>query len=466
MIPRRRIVTEPREPLTNALELIQGYGSDEDDARIEDVLRTDGPKYISYKSLVFTSLFVMFLATSITAYNIDSIVKQRPVFNLKLGKKECNDMIKLIASRIHQESPNILSELDSSSLNGFELSRGSAMLTSDSTGDLSIRIPGNEAAISTIPSSEIPEFLTGDLADISLRLKDDLQAACNNEIYIKWGEHTLTIEQMIVLIASDEELSEDFVKNILHIWEYYVGIENVMVGLMEIDYTTLFEKINGSIANIPTTCNRIYLELLDQLSTQYHITFSKSLHSLIAYIFSDIRITFFVFLIVSIFGPIFGKWFVEWILKTIYNIIVYRILGFERQLTPEEREREEVRRGLAEMNEILDNIRQNQNPMRQIGRGGKKGKKIGGGKYILNDSKIEKLISGLSSLFCESDLKTLQKEVKYFETHEYQSHFDRIIRGISGGKYKKKYKIQTKKNYKKIKKQIKRRKSKRRIYKN
>jgi len=465
MIPRRR------EPQRDALALLQDYSSDEDedDAPVEDVLRADSPRYLSYKSLAFTSLFVMFLATSITAYNIDSIVKQRPVFNLKLGKKECNEMIKLIASRIHQESPNILSELDSSSLNGFELSRGSAMLSSDSTGDLSIRIPGNEAAISTIPSGEISEFLEDDLADISLRLKDDLQAACNNQIYIKWGNHTLTIEQMIVLVASDEQLSEDFVKNVLHIWKYYIGIENVMVGLMEIDYAILFKKINGSIADIPTTCNRIYLELLNQLSTQYHLTFSKSLHSLIAYIFSDIRITFFVFLTLSIFGPIFGKWFVEWILKTIYNIIAYRILGFERPLTPQERqerEREEVRRGLAEMNAMLANIRRNQNPMPQIGRGGKKGKKIGGGKYILNDLKIEKLIPDLSSLFCESDLKTLQKELKYFKKHQYQSHFDRIIRGTSGGKYKKQKKIQTKKQYKKTKKQIKRRKSKRRTYKN
>ena len=356
-----------RNKQLTALEALQLYESDSEE-ETPRLLSSNKPsnkpsKTNSIKWLGFVSTFVFLLACADTKYALSNTAykigkKGVPTFNKALTPVQCMNIVKTFASQLKQYDPK-------ESQNGVQLfSRTSAV----SNGEFEFGLPGNDAQTIIFTENNFKELLAKPESDIALLLMMELHDACKNPIYIEWGGHTLTFEQMVILVSEQESLKNEFVRDVLIVWKNFIGIKTHLVNLIH-DATFLPEKVLELFTKLPGEINDTCHILFTEIHNGYHKNFSIFLHKLLAFIFmTDIYHSIGAYVFLFLILPSLGRYFINYIVKCI-------VLIFKRKNNKDLTNEELSQIGKAANAIFLENV------------------KSGGGKYTFNDEINDKIVN-------------------------------------------------------------------------
>lgn len=392
MIPRNPMkkqsnALEPMEKQSNALEALQQYESDSEEEPIKSrtVSSKKSRRNNSVKWLGFVSIFVFLLACADTKYTLSAIKIGEngfPTFNKKLTKDQCLQIIKAFALELKKYEPN-------ESPNGVQPVSGLSVVPS---GDVVLRLPDNDYSEMVLQPQELKELLNKDDVDIALSLMMEFKEACKNPIYIEWGGHTSTFEQMVILVSDDKSLSKEFVRDVLTVWKNFIEIKTKLVGLIgninPNEVVNLFTKL-------PKDINKTCQKLFTDIHSEYHKNFSIFLHKIVAFIFSDIYHSIGAYVFLFLLCPLLGQYFVNYIIKCI-------VLIFKRNKNNKFTHEQflEIEKASHMFIEDL---------------------KTGGGKYILNDELVDKIMEEMKEApECSVDISEFLKSLRasiIYDTH-------------------------------------------------
>lgn len=336
------------------------------------------------KLLGFVSMFVFLLACADTKYTLSEtaikiVNKGEPIFNKELTNKQCVDLIQALSRNLKKLEKYKLTESldieDNSILHDRALEQQHWINTD---GGLTITLPDNDSHKIVLKPNEVTELLHNDPEVIALHLMMEFNEACKNPIYIQWGEVELTFEQMVIYVSENEELSQEFVRNVLILWEYFIGIKIKLVGLINqpsFDLETVNELLKSGLEGIDKTCRT----MLSTIHSTYHQTFSIMLHKVVMFIFSDIRATAGAYVFLFLVCPLLGQYFISYIYRSI--VLILRRKNEEHQ----EFTNEQIESLLVKIQKKHLSIKDG---------------KSGGGKYTLDDEIVNSIVNKLAFSSC------------------------------------------------------------------
>jgi len=356
MLPLRKSNKQP-----TALEALQLYESDSEEETPPVLSSNKSSKQNSIKWLGFVSTFVFLLACADTKYALSNTAykigeKGFPTFNKALTTDQCLNIVKTFASELKKYNPN-------ESPNGVQPVSG---LSAVPSGEIVFGLPGNDASTVSLQKGKFKELLNKPEIDIALLLMMELHDACKNPIYIEWGGHILTFEQMVIFVSEEKSLRQEFVRDVLNVWKKFIDIKTHLVNLIH-DVTFLPEKVLEVFTKLPGEINDTCHILFTEIHNGYHKNFSIFLHKLLAFIFmTDIYHSIGAYVFLFLILPSLGKYFINYIIKCIVLIMKRK----KKDVTNEEL----LQIGKAASAMFLENV------------------KTGGGEYIFNDEIVNKII--------------------------------------------------------------------------
>ena len=373
-----------------ALEALQLYESDSEEETPLVLSSNKSSKQNSIKWLGFVSTFVFLLACADTKYALSNTAykigkkaykigkKGFPTFNKALTKDQCLNIVKTFASELKKYNPN-------ESPNGVQPVSG---LSAVPSGEIVFGLPGNDASTVLLQQDKFKELLDKPEIDIALLLMMELHDACKNPIYIEWGGHILTFEQMVIFVSEEQSLRQEFVRDVLIVWENFIGIKTYLVNLIH-DVTFLPEKVLEVFTKLPKKINDTCHILFTEIHNGYHKNFSIFLHKLLAFIFmTDIYHSIGAYVFLFLILPSLGKYFINYIIKCIVLIMKRK----NKDVTNEKL----LQIGKAASAMFLENV------------------KTGGGEYIFNDEIVNKIIQKMKkNPGCLVDVVDFLKSLPY-----------------------------------------------------
>ena len=383
MIPRN-----PMKKQSNALEALQQYESDSEEEPIKPrTVSSKKSRNNSVKWLGFVSIFVFLLACADTKYTLSESAikigkKGIPTFNKELTKDQCLQIIKAFASELKTYKPN-------ESPYAIQPISGLSIVPS---GDVVLRLPDNDYSEMVLQPQEVKELLNKDDVDIALSLMMEFKEACKNPIYIEWGGHTLTFEQMVILVSEKDSLSQEFVRDVLIVWKKFIEIKTKLVGLIgNISPSKVLDLFTKLPKDINETCQKLFTDI----HSEYHKNFSIFLHKIVAFIFSDIYHSIGAYVFLFLLCPLLGQYFVNYIIKCI-------VLIFKRN-----------KKNKFTHEQFLEIEKASHMFIEDL--------KTGGGKYILNDELVDKIMEEMKEApECSVDISEFLKSLPayiIYDTH-------------------------------------------------